>query len=138
MPGSRTIASSKGINSQWMSSVANARNSHRSPMRKPEKGESRESDTYRLFTSKNSWGRLKKLEEDLGKRNDLSKEEPENLKEMFVIWEEYRKEVGIVEATQVAQQTNLKDKAIGPYAWIKYIGRLEITPKGLTEIVPTV
>ncbi|KAJ4863384.1 sulfatase domain-containing protein [Trichoderma breve] len=85
------------------------------------------------------------LDADPGETNDLSKEEPERLKEMLVLWEEYRKEVGVVglageypKAVQGAQQTTLKDEMEDPYAWIKYIGRPEITPKELAEIVPTV
>ena len=83
------------------------------------------------------------LESDPGEIHDLSEKEAEKFKEMLVLWEEYKKEVGVVglageypRAIQGAQQTVLKDEMEDPYAWIKYIGRPEITPKELAGVVP--
>ncbi|KAL6874321.1 alkaline phosphatase-like protein [Trichoderma longibrachiatum] len=84
------------------------------------------------------------IEADPGETNDLSKKEPERLKAMLALWEEYRKEVGVVglageypRAVQGAQKTTLKDEMEDPYAWIKYIGKPQITPKELAAIVPS-
>ncbi|KAH8812766.1 alkaline-phosphatase-like protein [Xylogone sp. PMI_703] len=81
---------------------------------------------------------------DPGETNDLREKEPERFAEMLALWEEYRKEVGVVglageyaRAVQGAQATTLKDEMEDPYAWIKYIGRPQITPKELVDVVPS-
>lgn len=85
------------------------------------------------------------LATDPGETTDLRDKETKVFQELLELWEEYRKDVGVVglageygRAVQGAQQTTLKDEMEDPYAWIKYIGRPGITPKELTGVVPTV
>ena len=84
------------------------------------------------------------MKEDPGETTDLSKSSPEILVEMLELWEQYKKEVGVVglagEYQQVIQgnkETSIKDEFDDPYAWIKYIGRPERTPKHLLGVVPS-
>lgn len=81
---------------------------------------------------------------DPGETDDASVREPETMREMLALWEEYRREVGVVglageypQAVQGAQQMTLEDEMEDPYAWIKYIGRPEVTPKEMAGVVPS-
>jgi arylsulfatase len=80
---------------------------------------------------------------DPGETDDRREAEPGIFEEMLALWEDYRKEVGVVglageypRAIQGAQQVTLQDEMEDPYAWIKYIGRPQITPKELISVVP--
>jgi arylsulfatase A-like enzyme len=84
------------------------------------------------------------IADDPGETTDLSKEQPDLFKEMLQLWEDYRKEVGVVglagEFQQVIQGkegTAPQDEFDDPYAWIKYIGRPDKTPKDLLGVVPS-
>lgn len=81
---------------------------------------------------------------DPGETKDLSQSEPKILEEMLQLWDDYRKEVGVVglagEYERVIQgnkETSLKDEFEDPYAWIKYIGRPDKTPQYLRDVVPS-
>lgn len=81
---------------------------------------------------------------DPGETTDLTEEQPDLLKEMLQLWEEYRKEVGVVglageyeQVIQGSKGTSLQDEFEDPYAWIKYIGRPDKTPKNLLGVVPS-
>jgi arylsulfatase len=85
------------------------------------------------------------LAADPGETRDLREDEPEIFQDLLRLWEDYRRDVGVVglagefdRAVQGAQQTTLQDEMDDPYAWIKYIGRPGITPKELAPVVPTV
>jgi arylsulfatase len=85
------------------------------------------------------------LAADPGETRDLREDEPEIFQDLLRLWEDYRRDVGVVglagefdRAVQGAQQTTLQDEMDDPYAWIKYIGRPSITPKELAPVVPTV
>ncbi|KAH8901654.1 alkaline phosphatase-like protein [Thozetella sp. PMI_491] len=84
------------------------------------------------------------IKEDPGETTDLSEKEAKLMKEMLGLWGEYKKEVGVVglagEYQRVIQgntETSLKDEFDDPYAWIKYIGRPERTPKHLAGSIPS-
>lgn len=85
------------------------------------------------------------IKTDPGETNDLRDKEPIIFQEMLALWENYRKEVGVVglagefpRAIQGAQKPTLQDEMEDPFAWIKYIGRPEITPKEIISILPQV
>lgn len=89
---------------------------------------------WELFNIKNDPGEIK----------NLSEARPETLQEMLALWEEYRKEVGVVglageypRAIQGDAGTYAKDEFEDPYAWIKYIGRPERTPQHLVSKMPS-
>lgn len=79
---------------------------------------------------------------DPGETNDLRETQPELFSELLALWEEYRKDVGVVGlAGEYTRPTPgsvaVVDEFSDPYAWIKYIGRPERTPPQLKGIVPT-
>ena len=83
------------------------------------------------------------ISEDPGEVHDLAEREPELLREMLALWDEYKADVGVVgvageypAATQGAG--SVIDEMEDPYVWIKYIGRPEITPERLKGVVPAV
>ncbi|KAK4234451.1 arylsulfatase [Achaetomium macrosporum] len=85
------------------------------------------------------------IKEDPGEVSDLSQQYPELLEEMLELWEEYKKDVGVVglageyeAAVQGDERTTVVDELEDPYAWIKYIGRPEITPERLKGVIPPV
>lgn len=85
------------------------------------------------------------IKQDPGEVYDLADKEPELLKEMLELWEEYKKDVGVVgvageyeAGVQGDAATTLVDELEDPYAWIKYIGRPEITPDRLKSVIPPV
>lgn len=78
---------------------------------------------------------------DPGETEDLREKEPQLFSELLVLWEEYRKDVGVVglggeytRPTPGAPATT--DEFSDPYAWIKYMGRPEVTPAALKGIIP--
>lgn len=80
---------------------------------------------------------------DPGEVHDLAKDKPELLKEMLGLWEEYKQDVGVVGVAGeyeagVQGAGSVFDEMEDPYAWIKYIGRPEITPDRLKSVVPVV
>lgn len=84
------------------------------------------------------------IKTDPGETNDLRDKEPALFTEMLALWDEYKKEVGVVglageypRAIQGAQKTTIEDEMSDPYAWVKYIGRPQITPKELAGVVPS-
>ncbi|RDW59106.1 alkaline phosphatase-like protein [Coleophoma crateriformis] len=83
------------------------------------------------------------VKEDPGETNDLAERHPERLTEMLGLWDEYKKDVGVVgvagdypAAVQGDPKTTLVDEFEDPYCWIKYIGRPEQTPERLKDVVP--
>ncbi|KAF4465227.1 Arylsulfatase [Fusarium albosuccineum] len=85
------------------------------------------------------------IREDPGEVDDLSEKHPQLLQEMLELWEEYKKDVGVVglageyeAGVQGDTKTTLVDELDDPYAWIKYIGRPEITPERLKGVIPPV
>lgn len=81
---------------------------------------------------------------DPGETEDLSEKEPELFNELLALWEEYKTDVGVVglagefmRPTPGGQPGAVHDEFSDPYAWIKYIGRPEITPERLRSVVPT-
>ncbi|KAI0019704.1 alkaline-phosphatase-like protein [Xylariomycetidae sp. FL0641] len=82
---------------------------------------------------------------DPGEVRDLARERPDLLRELLALWEAYKAEVGVVgvageyeAATQGDANTTRVDELEDPYAWIKYIGKPEITPERLRGVIPTV
>lgn len=85
------------------------------------------------------------IRQDPGEVTDLSEEHPRLLEEMLKLWDEYKNDVGVVglageyeNGIQGNAKTSLVDEMEDPYAWIKYIGRSEITPERLKGVIPTV
>ncbi|KAL6399445.1 Arylsulfatase [Ilyonectria robusta] len=85
------------------------------------------------------------IRQDPGEVTDLSEEHPHRLEEMLKLWDEYKNDVGVVglageyeNGIQGDARTSLVDEMDDPYAWIKYIGRPEITPERLKGVIPTV
>lgn len=82
------------------------------------------------------------IREDPGETNDLCKEYPQLFDELQQLWQEYKDDVGVVGlAGEYAAPDKKARKAVldemeDPYAWIKYIGRPEITPEHLKPVVP--
>jgi arylsulfatase len=82
---------------------------------------------------------------DPGETNDLRELEPEKFDKLLVLWENYKKDVGVVglagEYPSVVQGKYSGDGAVDeffdPYGWIKYIGRPERTPERLKAVMPT-
>lgn len=80
---------------------------------------------------------------DPGETQDLSTNEPTLFKELLALWEDYRQEVGVVglagefRRPVPGEKTSAVDEFSDPYAWIKYIGRPDITPESLKGVVPT-
>lgn len=82
---------------------------------------------------------------DPGETHDLREEEPGKFEELLALWENYRKDVGVVglagEYPSVVQGrysgAGVVDEFSDPYSWIKYIRRPERTPERLKSVVPT-
>lgn len=84
---------------------------------------------------------------DPGETRDLREERKEVFEELLGLWEEYKKEVGVVglagEYERVVQGkvtgkggASVLDEFEDPYGWIKYIGRPERTPERLKGLIP--
>ncbi|KAH9904387.1 alkaline-phosphatase-like protein [Xylariomycetidae sp. FL2044] len=85
------------------------------------------------------------VKDDPGEVHDLAEKYPERLREMLDLWDQYKNDVGVVgvageyeSGTQGDPKTTLADEMEDPYAWIKYIGRPEITPERLKAVLPGV
>ncbi|KIV79655.1 hypothetical protein PV11_07204 [Exophiala sideris] len=83
------------------------------------------------------------IKKDPGETTDLRDQQPEMFAEMLKLWDDYKKDVGVVglageypKAVQGAQKTTLKDEMEDPYAWIKYIGRSQLAPPGFAALLP--
>ncbi|KAJ9498021.1 hypothetical protein H2202_006624 [Exophiala xenobiotica] len=83
------------------------------------------------------------IKSDPGETTDMRDRQPEVFAELLALWEEYRKDVGVVglageypKAVQGAQQTTLKDEMEDPYAWIKFIGRKHLAPPEMASVLP--
>ncbi|KAL2784030.1 alkaline-phosphatase-like protein [Aspergillus keveii] len=81
------------------------------------------------------------IRDDPGEVHDLATEKPELMEEMLALWKEYKNEVGSVGVagefeSSVQGAGTMLDEMDDPYAWIKYIGRPEITPERLKPVVP--
>ncbi len=83
------------------------------------------------------------IKSDPGETTDLRDREPQVFAELLALWEDYRKDVGVVglageypKAVQGAQQTTLKDEMEDPYAWIKFIGRKHLAPAEMANVLP--
>ncbi|GAD99183.1 hypothetical protein NECHADRAFT_33781 [Paecilomyces variotii No. 5] len=84
------------------------------------------------------------IKKDPGETTDLREKEPEIFEALLKCWNAYREEVGVVglagEYPAVIQGetgASPSDEFSDPYAWIKYIGRPEKTPKSLLRALPT-
>jgi arylsulfatase len=83
------------------------------------------------------------IRDDPGEIRDLSAEYPELKTELLALWEDYKKDVGVVGVAgeyEAGVQGNgsVIDEMEDPFAWIKYIGRPGITPERLQSVVPSV
>ncbi|KAI0152687.1 alkaline-phosphatase-like protein [Xylariaceae sp. FL1272] len=85
------------------------------------------------------------IKEDPGEVHDVSSKHPELFKELLALWDEYKNDVGVVGVAgeypkfgQGDARTTRVDEMEDPYAWIKYIGRPQITPERLRTIIPPV
>ncbi|KAL3442717.1 alkaline-phosphatase-like protein [Aspergillus insuetus] len=83
------------------------------------------------------------IREDPGEVHDLAAQKPELLEEMLQLWKEYKTDVGSVGVAGEFERSvqgagTMLDEMDDPYAWIKYIGRPEITPERLKSVVPQV
>ena len=83
------------------------------------------------------------IRKDPGEVHDLAEEMPGILQQMLALWEEYKAETGAVGVvgefpTVIQGKGSVIDEMDDPYAWIKYIGKPEITPDNLRGIIPVV
>ncbi|KAK6065203.1 arylsulfatase [Seiridium cupressi] len=84
------------------------------------------------------------IKDDPGEVHDLAKEFPDLIEKMLKLWEEYKHDVGSIgvageyEAGVQGDARTTADEMDDPYAWIKYIGRPEIIPDRLKNIVPSI
>lgn len=83
------------------------------------------------------------IRDDPGEMCDLAEEKPELFKEMLALWDEYKSDVGVVGVageypTPIQGQGSVFDEMDDPYAWIKYIGKPDITPERLKAVIPQV
>jgi arylsulfatase A-like enzyme len=82
------------------------------------------------------------VEEDPGEINDLRESEPEIFEQMMKLWEEYKKEVGVIGVAgeyppvMLGHEAPIKDEFNDPYGWIKLMGRPERIPDRLKHVVP--
>ncbi|OQV07022.1 hypothetical protein CLAIMM_11515 [Cladophialophora immunda] len=81
---------------------------------------------------------------DPGETHDLRETEPEKFQALLALWENYKKDVGVVglagEYPSVVQGkfsgNGVVDEFSDPYSWIKYIRRPERTPESLKKAKP--
>ncbi|KAM0816934.1 putative Alkaline-phosphatase-like protein [Seiridium cardinale] len=82
------------------------------------------------------------VKDDPGEVYDLAKEFPDLLEKMLKLWQEYKHDVGSIgvageyETGVQEDARTTADEMDDPYAWIKYIGRPEITPGRSKNVVP--
>lgn len=83
------------------------------------------------------------IRQDPGEVHDLAEEKPEMLKEMLALWEVYKAETGAIGVagefpTVIQGKGSVIDELEDPYAWIKYIGKPDITPEKFKGVIPRV
>ncbi|OJJ42558.1 hypothetical protein ASPZODRAFT_137186 [Penicilliopsis zonata CBS 506.65] len=83
------------------------------------------------------------IKADPGETTDLKEQEPEVFQEMLGLWDDYKKEVGVIglagEYETVVQGdlgVKIRDQFDDPYGWIKFIGRKDRIPEHLKGVVP--
>ena len=82
------------------------------------------------------------VKEDPGETKDLSTEEPLRFEEMMALWEQYKKEVGVIgvageyPTVMLGHHVPIRDEFDDPYGWIKFMGRPERVPEKLKDVVP--
>jgi len=83
------------------------------------------------------------IRQDPGETHDLAEKHPQLMREMLMLWDDYKNEVGVVgvageyrSGIQGDPKTTIVDEFEDPYCWIKYIGRPEITPERLRGVIP--
>ncbi|KAI1410537.1 alkaline phosphatase-like protein [Hypoxylon sp. FL1857] len=82
------------------------------------------------------------VKEDPGETKDLRESEPVLFEKMMRLWEEYKKDVGVIgvageypTAIQ-GEKPPTHDEFEDPYGWIKFMGRPERVPEHLKHVVP--
>ncbi|EEU36209.1 uncharacterized protein NECHADRAFT_97519 [Fusarium vanettenii 77-13-4] len=69
------------------------------------------------------------VKEDPGETKDLREAEPERFDEMMKLWEEYKKDVGVIGVAGeypeaiLGRTVPIKDEFDDPYGWIKFMGK---------------
>lgn len=88
--------------------------------------------------------KLFNIEKDPGETTDMKKENPQTFQELLQLWEQYKKDVGVVGLREEYEHKNASDQNSSeddifsdPYGWIKYIRRPELTPERLKGVIPT-
>ncbi|OTA61842.1 alkaline phosphatase-like protein [Hypoxylon sp. EC38] len=82
------------------------------------------------------------VKEDPGETKDLREFEPALFNDMIKLWEEYKKDVGVVGVAGEypiaiqGQKPPTYDEFDDPYGWIKFMGRPERVPEHLKHVVP--
>ncbi|RTE84048.1 hypothetical protein BHE90_001438 [Fusarium euwallaceae] len=82
------------------------------------------------------------VKEDPGETKDLRDAEPERFDEMMKLWEEYKKDVGVIGVAGeypeaiLGRTVPIKDEFDDPYGWIKFMGKPDRVPAHLKHVVP--
>ncbi|KAI8651176.1 Sulfatase domain-containing protein [Fusarium keratoplasticum] len=82
------------------------------------------------------------VKEDPGETKDLREAEPERFDEMMKLWEEYKKDVGVIGVAGeypeaiLGRTVPIKDEFDDPYGWIKFMGKPDRVPAHLKHVVP--
>ncbi|KAM5347421.1 hypothetical protein ACJ41O_010426 [Fusarium nematophilum] len=81
------------------------------------------------------------VRQDPGETRDLREDLPELFHELLALWEEYRRDVGVVGLGGEFKRGKPGDPSVmdefnDPYGWIKYIGKPEKTPARLEGVIP--
>ncbi|KAH8807309.1 alkaline-phosphatase-like protein [Xylogone sp. PMI_703] len=83
------------------------------------------------------------IDKDPGEITNVKDENPAIFKDLLQLWEEYKKDVGVVGLREEYEEKNASNNGPSeddifsdPYGWIKYIKRPEITPDRLKPIIP--
>ncbi|RTE74412.1 hypothetical protein BHE90_011147 [Fusarium euwallaceae] len=81
------------------------------------------------------------VRQDPGETRDLGADLPDLFAELLALWEEYRRDVGVVGLGGEFKRAKPGDPPVidefnDPYGWIKYIGKPERIPAKLKDVVP--
>lgn len=82
------------------------------------------------------------VKEDPGETKNLREVEPAMFQEMMKLWEEYKKDVGVVgvageyPTVMLGHKAPIRDEFDDPYGWIKFMGRPDRVPEHLKGVVP--
>ncbi|KAL2672210.1 hypothetical protein Neosp_012911 [[Neocosmospora] mangrovei] len=82
------------------------------------------------------------VKEDPGEIKDLREAEPERFDKMMKLWEEYKKDVGVIGVAGeypeaiLGRTVPIKDEFDDPYGWIKFMGKPDRVPAHLKHVVP--